>query len=616
MSGNAAKIAAYYAGQPVTDVGDIDALPPPGVPGYYGPPATDLGDIDAQDLGDIDTRSPVAFERSSGAPPKPLHPVGAQVSDFGDTTGGGAVLGRVPSPAAPPAPVTPPGSGVSFTRAPAAPDTEAPTSSQGASDAAARALAYYSVGASAKPKTASGGGGGAPRGPAGPSDYDKGVKALRGTYDEDKGATQRGADAEKARADLIAAGALDIAKQKQDDEAIQKMEAANAARHFEDYSAETQRQIDDVRAKRIEPNRSYADTGSAVLAAVGGALGGLYQGLNKMTSNPFIDQMNRNIDRDIAAQEHDIRTQKEGIAERKGLLAEMRATYKDESLAKLQARNLYYEGAKEALAAEASKYDSPAIQSRADLAITALSREQTKLDINEAIRKAAAAQAAAAAAEHRRQVDFENRLKLHAAGVEDRKLDIEEGKESGKAGKEDAQRFVSTGKDAHGNPTGYLEADPARAKERETATIAAQRLLKQIDRVQAIRREQGTGGRIASEAVHGIYDTKASNELSVLESNMTTDAAQAAHLGALSDSDRGLLTAKFRNLNSPGSGPDERLDELRRIVQSGLDAETESAGGARATKLIGPDGRERVVVHGTSNAPNNQRTIPRERVGP
>ncbi len=274
---------------------------------------------------------------------------------------------------------------------------------------AAAALAHFGGAPlpGTKPKGSGGGGG-----PSGPSAYDKANAAMRGTYDADKDALQRGTNADKDKADLIASGAADIARTKMEDQAIEQVEAANAAKHFEDYSAETQRQIDDVRSQTIQPNRAYADSGEAALAWVGGVLGGIYQGLNHLSSNPAIDQMNRVIDRDIAAQEHDQATKKGAIAERKGLLADMRATYKDEALAKIQAKNLYYEAAKEQLAAEAATYDSPAIQARADQAITALTREQTKLDINEAIRKAAAAQAAAAAAEHRRQVDFENSLKL------------------------------------------------------------------------------------------------------------------------------------------------------------------------------------------------------------
>jgi hypothetical protein len=275
------------------------------------------------------------------------------------------------------------------------------------SDKAARALAYY-------------GGAGGPAKPAqrfetpgvrAESEYEKGIRELRGSYDKDKDAIARGTEAERAKTEFIAAGASQLAQERQDDAAIQALEAANAQKHFEDYSAETQRQIDDIRTQKIRPPEILQGAGG-VMAVLGGAVGGLYMGINRLSSNPFIDNLNRTIDREIATQEKNLATQKESIAERKGVLADMRATYKDAALARLQARNIYFEAAKEQLASDAATYDSQAIQSRADQAIAAISREQTKLDIDQAIKKAAAAQAAAAAAEHRRQVDFENRLKL------------------------------------------------------------------------------------------------------------------------------------------------------------------------------------------------------------
>ncbi len=603
-----ARIDAYYGGAGLSSPAAAPP-PPPGDPSaYFGPPSPQV------DSGPL---YPSGSYADAGPPPPAApapHPFSWNAPGFENKApSGGAVLGRTePGPAPPP--VAPSGGSPSpFARGGAPSDLEpsVPAAPPGAANDAAKALAQYGgVGGPAKPKVIGGGGHGGPRGP---SDYEKGVAGLRSTYGDDKGALQRGAAAEEARADTIAEGAGQIARTKQDDEAIQRVEAANAAQTFADYSAETQKQIDDVRSKTIDPNRAYSDTGSKVTAVLGGLLGGLYQGLNHLSNNPFIDQMNKVIDRDIAAQETDLRTKKESIGERKGLLAEMRATYKDEALAKIQARNLYYEGAKEELMAQAAQYDSPAIQARADQAITAMTREQTKLDINEAIRKAAAAQAASAAAEHRRQIDFENALKRQHAQNETVTANANAQKTLSEGGKDENARFVGTGKDAQGNPTGYLERNVDTAKERETSMGAAQKLLKQIDRVQAIRREQGAAGRAASEAVHGIYDTKAANELAVLESDMTTTSAQAAHLGALSESDRGLLTAKFRNLNSPGGGADERLDELRRITQAGLDAEAESASGARATKVVS-GGREQIVPHGTSNALNNQRTVAREPV--
>ncbi len=369
-----------------------DELPPAGPPVAPAPPPPDAG---------LYYGSPTDYQNTppDAPPPPPVRPVGAQLSQIGDPQTGGFLAPNV----------------INAATTVIGPDDDAPIRqpvSQTFGDGPLYGPPVASEGyASLHPKPKGGGVGG----PRGPSAYERGVKGLRGTYDEDKAAMQRGATAEEDRSDLIASGAQDIARQKQDDEMMQRLEAANAAKTFADYSSETQRQIDDVRAKTINPNRAYADTGSAVTAVIGGLMGGIYQGLNHLSNNPFIDQMNKTIDRDIAAQETDLRTKKEAIGERKGLLADMRATYKDEALAKIQARNLYYEGAKEELMAQAATYDSPAIQARVDQGIQAINREQSKLDINEAIRKAAAAQAAGAAAEHRRQQDFENRLKLQHA---------------------------------------------------------------------------------------------------------------------------------------------------------------------------------------------------------
>ncbi len=571
---------------------------------YWGEidePIPYLGEMDSppvRDFGEIDAPPPP----SPPVPMAPIRPVGAQLSQVGDPQTGG-FQGTQPRDLGD---IDVTDLGDIDVRQPVS-----QTFGDGPLYGPPAATGGYASSDYAKshpaPKAHGGGG------PSGPSAYDKATKAMRGTYDDDKGAIQRGVNAETNKNAFIVDGAEQIARQKRDDAMMQRLEAAQAAKTFSDYQAVTQGQIDDVRAKKINPNRAYADTGSAVAAVAGGVLGGIYQGLNKLEKNPFIEQMNKTMDRDIAAQETDLRTAKEGIGERKGLLAEMRATYKDEALAKLQARNLYIEAAKEELLSQASSYDSPAIQARADQAISALTREQTKLDINEAIRKAAAAQAAGAAAEHRRQQDFENRLKLQHSHNETTTANANAGKEAAEQGKNDVGRFVGTGQDENG-PTGYLAKNVDDAKERSNARIAAEKLIKQIDRVQAIRREQGWTGRAASEAVHGAYDTEAANELAVLESDMTTTGAVAAHLGALSESDRGLMKAKYRDLNGVGSGADERLDELRRVLRGGLDAEIEQSAGAVARKYVGEDGREHVSLSGGSNAPLNQRTVPRRPV--
>ncbi len=313
-----------------------------------------------------------------------------------------------------------------------------PTAPEGPTAAEDREFAALKAGMASRgpaPAPAPGGGGGGV--PRGPSALDRATASLRGTYDLDKEALARGTEAERARADVNAVGAAAIAQQKIDDQAIQQMEAETAAKRFADYSAETQRQIDDVRAQKFNPNERYADTGSALMAIIGGALGGLYQGLNKTEKNPFVEQMNKNIDVDFRAFEMNQRTQKEALGDRRHLLAEMRSTYKDKALADLQARNLYYEGAKEAIAAAAAGYDSPTIKARGDQAINAMTREQSKLDIHTAMQKAAAAMAAAAAADARAERAWKHKLELDErnrkwaeTGISAEKLNVEHGKEA------------------------------------------------------------------------------------------------------------------------------------------------------------------------------------------
>lgn len=278
---------------------------------------------------------------------------------------------------------------------------------------------------------------------SGPSDafgVEAARRGLRGTFEGDKEALSANANAEKGRAVVLANGASQIAREKEEDAAIQRLETEEAAKHFKGYSDETQRQIDAVKSTQIG-SRLYQDGGSKALAIIGGIFGGMFQGLNHTASNPFIDQMNKNIDRDIALQEKNLDNRKQAVAERRGVLADMRNSFKDEQLAKLQARNLYYEAFKDQIASEAAQYDSPVIQAKADMAITAVSREQAKLDLEGAIKKASDARAAAAAQlarqEHLRKAALEER----AMRVQEGKLLVDAAEQEKKSGKASADQL-------------------------------------------------------------------------------------------------------------------------------------------------------------------------------
>jgi hypothetical protein len=117
----------------------------------------------------------------------------------------------------------------------------------------------------------------------------------------------------------------------------------------------------------------------------------------------------------------------------------MRASYKDNALAKMQARNLYFEAAKEKMMAEAGKYDSPAIKSRLEMGLSAINREQAKMDVNEAVRKAAAAQAAGAARASAADRELKHRMDLQKLQNETLTANANAMKAMREGGKDDAK---------------------------------------------------------------------------------------------------------------------------------------------------------------------------------
>lgn len=243
--------------------------------------------------------------------------------------------------------------------------------------------------------------------PANPDPF--GVKAAQakvlGTFDEERDAVKAGAKAEGDRAALVARERQALAAQQQEDAALHAREVEHAQKSFDEQMGEVGRQLDAVRSQKIDPSRLMHGDGMGVLAVVGGLLGGMYQGLNKLQSNPFLDDLNQQIDRDIAAQEKNIDAAHRDVSDRMNLLREQRATFKDNDLAKLQTRQLMYEATKQSIEAKAAEFDDPIKQAQAAQAVSAIDRSQATLekDIKERAQAVAQQQAAAAAAQTRAQ---------------------------------------------------------------------------------------------------------------------------------------------------------------------------------------------------------------------
>lgn len=270
-----------------------------------------------------------------------------------------------------------------------------PTASQAAdtkrwSDAAARL----------RPK-ASGGAGN-------PDPY--GVKAAQRGYlesfDTEKGAITARGNAEEAKILARGEGYGDLARQQQEDAAIQRAEEEDARQRFDQQFDKVQSQLDEVRDRTVDPTAGFHDGGMGILAIVGGVVGGLYQGLSGAKSNPFLDQLNHVIDRNIAMQERQLDRDRQNAGDKLNLLGQQRAAFKDSQIAKLQIRNQMYESVKTSLEAEGARYDSAIAKSNATQAYATVDRaqKQVQLAIASALQNQAAAGAAQQASLQREQL--------------------------------------------------------------------------------------------------------------------------------------------------------------------------------------------------------------------
>lgn len=295
-------------------------------------------------------------------------------------------MGEVDAPPAldfPAGPATPPATG------PTAADDAAFESFRSSQPTAAdkKIASYYA-----------GGGGGAAR--SNPDPY--GIAAAQqGQLDalgQRSDAMRRAADADAVKAVQIAEGQRDLARMQEEDAAIGRAEADETQRHFAEGMAEIGRQLDDVRARKIDPLRQMKESPAlGVLAVIGGALGGFYQGISGGQTNEFITALNRQLDRGYEEDLRQVNDQKYAIGQASNLLSEQRAIQKDHDLARLQYRNLTYEAAKQQIAAEAATNDVPGARARADELIAQVEFEQKKLAEEIGRRKLAQAQAAGAA---------------------------------------------------------------------------------------------------------------------------------------------------------------------------------------------------------------------------
>ncbi len=129
-----------------------------------------------------------------------------------------------------------------------------------------------------------------------------------------------------------------------------------------------QRLSDDAVSGKVDPNRYMHDqsTGSRILMAIGAGLGGF---VNAKTGAPnaMLDMVQKNIDRDISAQEHALASKKWRAGQAQNMLGELRAQGLDERQAQLQLQSAQWRIAEEKLKAIAMQSQDPITQAKAEM---------------------------------------------------------------------------------------------------------------------------------------------------------------------------------------------------------------------------------------------------------
>ena len=341
----------------------------------------------------------------------------------------------------------------------------------------------------------------------------------------------------------------------------------------------------------------------------------MYAGMSGRAGNDFVDTINRNIDRDISAQEGQIANEKTAIGERQNLYGQMIASHKDSTLARAQTKNAMWEAAKVQLDAEATRLGTDVARANADRGIGLIGRKQIELqrDLDaaeeQAAARAAAARAAAAAA--REKMLFERGVKLEELRQGNRKIDIDEAKEGGGGG-----RFVATGNDpVTGAPTGYVARDKESAGKQADGIAATSQVIDAAKRILARREEQGKLGRFTSRGDGSPLGTpKWKTENNVDAALMKAQANKALGLGTMDAGTAPILDALAGNPNQMDVLGDEQNDKLRAFIaanERNLDIAKRGTAGQLAEKRIDERGREVIVPSGRQLAPANPRAVQR-----
>ena len=248
-----------------------------------------------------------------------------------------------------------------------------------------------------------------------------------GSFDEKKQGITDAAEIKAANDQKIALMNQRLAEKQQRDAAIAADAQETAERRQREMMAATDRMNEQLSKQKVDPSRYFKnmDDGHRLMFVIGASLGGYLQGIGATQGNTFLDHADKMIDRDIAAQESDLKNQREGINQRNTMFSQFMQVSGDSRLASLQTRNAMYEGMKNQIAAQASSLGTQETLANAKMMVNDVDQKQkeTQMQMAQEAKRVADAHAAAAAAAQREQNE---RLFQHAVVMDQHAIEREQ----------------------------------------------------------------------------------------------------------------------------------------------------------------------------------------------
>lgn len=209
--------------------------------------------------------------------------------------------------------------------------------------------------------------------PSGPSP----LTQMRQAYDQQASATRDLTSAQLSQNEAQTTGDAQVAQ-------LQREQAEGAAARAKEQQEQSARQLAEIHrlgneaaAKKIDPDRWWhnQNTGAKVLYAISAALGGFAAGWTH-TPNAALEDINRHIDHDIAAQRMDIEQAHGKVSDAKSVLAEMYNRYGNMDKAEAATKLLQINALTNDTKAQVAAAGSPAIEANGRLVLANLAQQR------------------------------------------------------------------------------------------------------------------------------------------------------------------------------------------------------------------------------------------------